>query len=314
MPPTFIEEIRANLKPALKGLERDAPYTIENFKNLCQVDNTISIGFSLEEDSRVNAYAKGSNSYFEICVFTGVLEQVFLKISKLIIKPEIAKILELPSSIKTSETRTEPIDITAKVVYFAWDYILLHEFSHIVLGHLDWLKANHNLTCLFEQGKGSVTDPKVYHALEFQADAYALLLGVIQYSHEDQYYSGIAAVIVQNLLADGTPYSRSAGFTSHPHSSVRLMQLLTFVTKSVIDDPTYYPLRNWLLGAMAITDALYLTGEEIAVRPTLNNLDEFFSKVPLEIHDTIRCGIDLAKQMKPLHRIPTEYLEYGQNG
>jgi hypothetical protein len=146
-------------------------------------------------------------------------------------------------------------------------FVLLHEFAHCFLGHIDYLTENKKLrnSRIYEldltqrsSGQGKI-EPSLLHYLEQEADISALDSCLrIELSGEcdfDTFSKGIpedqrielilfAAYLMLWLLASTRPKNADAGFKSHPVPSMRLRYLYQWASATLGRSRLEYVLMN----------------------------------------------------------------------
>ena len=300
------KRIREALEDLRRLFSEAAPEYLTKLFNDFGVDKAVSIGFTLPSDPRVNAFAEGRNGTYAICLHSGVVDSVFETIMFLTDTEDTATILGLESPLGSKGYDEQRAELAACVVDSAMRFVLIHEFCHIILGHLDWLHSKHDLSRLSENGDNRGLDFTTFHALELHADSIALGPLMTQRA-VDTHYIGIAAAVLYNLLAAGIGDIHTHDGKTHPHPFIRSSNLYALVDSTMQNDPNAEQMSRWLKGAADALACLRRAGRDVLLTPTVEHAGEenMPTEVSIEVKRVHERILELMQELEPLHGLET---------
>jgi tetratricopeptide (TPR) repeat protein len=103
-------------------------------------------------------------------------------------------------------------------------FTIAHEFLHIALGHVDYVRSNYGPKALCENEHISGVDPDVQQAMELQADLIAIRL-LVESGRYNDVFMGHGLVILLDIFNYARLDIEDYKGYSHPHPLVRLLNL-----------------------------------------------------------------------------------------
>lgn len=299
------------IKYAINVFTNGASEYIEIFRNALQVDNAIHINFQIDNSQELNAYANGCYPKYKIVIFSGIIYGI-CDLFKLLMEHEDAiGIIEQNNEYVSKDVMYDKVKFCAKLVSSTIRYVTLHEFSHIVLGHLDWIKINYKLDKLEEYGGNEGLDATSFHALENHADATAMGPLVIANSL-DTYYAGIGITFIFNLLINKQESIRNYASITHPHPYVRWASLYSLISVNIKEKIiSEGPGNGLLIGMNNASRALRSANLDNLLKPIVDDYgpDEASNIVSKEYQYTTKRLLEIAAQLKPLHGLNQEMIK-----
>jgi len=200
--------------------------------------------YNFVDNDEVNAFATKINDSYIIAVHKGLVETINNVFKSMAVNPKVF------TGLKTSEQRHF---YAMHLSSLALDFILEHEFSHIICGHLDFLKEKFSISEISElvvlDANNDIKGQANHDLQVFEMDADCTALSRIAIWAKNMIERGlvghfpdflaqfwgdlftvwgdmfIAISVVFRLFGDGKYWNTSTHSSSHPNSRVRQLIL-----------------------------------------------------------------------------------------
>lgn len=261
---------------------------------------TINAYATIKRSATTNdSTAGGATSYF-VGIQTGLMATVCKFVAEITHEPEArAEIFDKDFSLTVGYLDT----FTSQVILAVYSLVMMHEFSHIMLGHLEWISTNMGMDALSEVASGDAMDPITSQALEFQADAFsmgpAFRLGALNPG-----YAGFGCMVLFYLISHANESISGRRNSTHPHPICRWANWTYWLRAT--DIYTEQEKAQWVSGYAGAR----LCMRKSRVRDLFDDLppgssdDQVLSSLADEVEPIHRRAIEIFYELKPVHNLP----------
>jgi len=211
---------------------------LSRLRSKFSIPDTTNIHLEITDTLNVEACAcRCIEGNYCICISEGISKAVYRHAINLLSNKSFSVFLQEVSSVPDDDIIPKYIS-TAMLGCF--HFTIAHEFLHIALGHVDYVRSNYGPKALCENEHISGVDPDIQQAIELQSDLIAVRL-LAESGRYNDVFMGYGLVILLDIFN----YSRLAiedykGY-SHPHPLVRLLNLYSAFSQ---EDSKIGPMRE----------------------------------------------------------------------
>lgn len=262
-----------------------------------KIDKSIKIDFIISTSNDINAAATGKYPNYLISLNKGIIYATCRKVFELF---ELTN--KFDEIIDENNHRMARSTSMALIIDYTLKYIVMHEFSHIISGHLDWLYSKHGIDKLNENSINKYLDKTTFHAMESHADNFALgPLTVV--TGMEVYIVGIAISLLYSIFAQEANNFKYYNSISHPHPLLRWGIILRLIKTDIKNG------RISSLQGQKLLEGIIDTLAELQVYKIDNLLDPIVTDFGIQNTDKI-VGLELLKIFNRLKIIENQFIKH----